>query len=349
MKHILKVFKISLFLGACFGFYVMGVIAFGTLTEHNFEDKISIHDFQEPPVTYSDSTFEFITWNVGFFGLGEESDFFYDGGNDVFQSEKTVQKNIDGVLDLIEEQANVDFFLLQEVDSFAWRSQKINFLEELDGLQNSYQAHLGLNYASNYVPIPLSNPMGPTFSGLLSMSKFDVVDAFRYDLHTESMWPKRLFFLKRCFLTQRIKLREKDLVVVNIHNSAYDKSGEKKNKEMSQLLAFAVSEYQKGNAVVIGGDWNQSPPNYKPKDIPENFLNAIFTDNDIPEGWKWVADVNTPTNRKLDKPYSKDLSYTSVIDHFLVSPNVHVDSIKVIDMDFRYSDHQAVYLKVTVK
>ena len=90
MKSIFKVFKICLFLGACFGFYVMGVIAFGTLTEHNFEDKLSLHDLESLPIVSSDSTFEFITWNVGFFGLGEESDFFYDGGNDVFQTKKTV-------------------------------------------------------------------------------------------------------------------------------------------------------------------------------------------------------------------------------------------------------------------
>jgi len=349
MKNVFKVFKICLFLGACFGLYVMGVIAFGTLTEHNFEDKISLHDLQKAPVVYSDSTFEFITWNVGFFGLGEESDFFYDGGNDVFQTKKTVQKNMNGALKFINENSSIDFFLFQEVDSFSWRSQKQDFIVEVSVLENGYQSHFGLNYASTFVPIPITNPMGPTYGGLFSMSNYIVKDAFRYDLRTESLWPKRLFFLKRCFLSQRIQLEEKDLVVVNIHNSAYDKSGEKKNKEMNQLLGFAIAEYEKGNAVVIGGDWNQSPPDYNQKDAPKKFLNARFTDADIPEGWKWAADVNTPTNRKLDKPYSKEFSHTSVIDHFLVSPNVNVDSISVINMDFEYSDHQPVYLKVTLK
>jgi len=349
MKSIFKVFKICLFLGACFGFYVMGVIAFGTITEHNFEDKISLHDLETPPVVSSDSTFEFITWNVGFFGLGEESDFFYDGGNDVFQSKTTVQKNMKGALDFINDNSSIDFFLFQEVDSFSWRSQKQDFLAEVSALGKGYQSHFGLNYASTFVPIPITNPMGPTYGGLFSMSKFEVSDAFRFDLRTESAWPKRLFFLKRCFLTQRVKLKDKDLVVVNIHNSAYDKSGEKKNKEMNQLLAFAQAEYEQGNAVVIGGDWNQSPPNYEPKEMPVDFLNARFSNTDIPEGWKWVADVATPTNRKLDKPYSKELSHTSVIDHFLVSPNVNVDSVAVVNMNFAYSDHQPVYLKVTLK
>jgi endonuclease/exonuclease/phosphatase family metal-dependent hydrolase len=350
---VIKLFNYSLktiFVAAiCFGLYCLGVIAYGTLTEYHFEDSIKLSQDAENLELLSDSTFELISWNVGFFGLGEESDFFYDGGNDVFQSKKTVAKNMNGVLDFVNQNPSIDFFLFQEVDSFSWRSQKLNFLEEVDLLEETYQSHFGLNYASKFVPIPIANPMGPTYGGLFSMSRYVVEEAFRYDLRTESLWPKRLFFLKRCFLTQRIQLTEKDLVVVNIHNSAYDKSGEKKNKEMSQLLNFATSEYQKGNAVVIGGDWNQSPPNYEPKDMPESFLNARFTDADIPEGWKWVEDVNTPTNRKLDKPYSQELSHTSVIDHFLVSPNVQVDSVAVIGMDFAYSDHQPVYLKVTIK
>ena len=70
--------------------------------------------------------------------------------------------------------------------------------------------------------------------------------------------------------------------------------------------------------------------------------------NDIPENWQWISDVNNPTNRKLDMPYSKDLSCISAIDHFLVSPNVKVDSIAVVNMDFKYSDHQPVYLKVSL-
>lgn len=349
MRTVYKIIKISLFLSACFGFYVLGVIAFGTVTEHHFEDEICLSFSSDSSVTYSDSIFEFVTWNVGFFGLGEESDFFYDGGNDVFQSQKIVRKNMDGALACIQDNPQVDFFLFQEVDSFSWRSQKLDFLKDVNHLGGGYKTHFGLNYASTFVPIPITNPMGPTYGGLFSMSKFEVSDAHRYDLRTESLWPKRLFFLKRCFLTQRIQLEEKELVVINIHNSAYDKSGEKKNKEMKQLLDFAEAEYAKGNYIVIGGDWNQSPPNYKPIDVPEEYLNARFSDEDIPVGWKWIADVTTATNRKLNKPYSKEESYTSVIDHFLVSPNIQVDSVSVIDMDFKYSDHQPVYLKVLLK
>lgn len=335
-------------LATCFAIYIVGVLAYGTITEHHFEDETKLSQDSENIQSLSDSTFELISWNIGFFGLGEESDFFYDGGEDVFQSKETVQKNIDGIINLIEEQTNVDFFLLQEVDSFAWRSQKLDFFEQFEALENPYQFHYALNYASTFVPIPIFNPLGPTYGGLCSMSKFPVKEAFRYDLRTESLWPKRMFFLKRCFLIQRIPLEEKDLIVINIHNSAYDRSGAKNNKEMHHILEYAQLEYAKDNYVVLGGDWNQNPPDYKSNDSPEAYKNSSFTNEDIPEGWQWVADVTTPTNRKLDKPYSREQSYTSVIDHYLISPNVQVDSIAVIDMQFAYSDHQPVYLKVTL-
>jgi endonuclease/exonuclease/phosphatase family metal-dependent hydrolase len=181
------------------------------------------------------------------------------------------------------------------------------------------------------------------------MSKHEVKEAVRYDLRTESLWPKRLFFLKRCFLTQRIPLEEKELVIINIHNSAYDTSGEKKNKEMNQLMSFAEYEFAKGNYVIIGGDWNQKPPNYLPIDASKEYLDQGFAGNEIPEQWQWVSDQRTPTNRRLDIPYDAELSYTSVIDYYILSPNLQADSVAVIDMAFAYSDHQPVYLKVSIK
>lgn len=340
-----NLFKLVWLSALVFGLYIVSLLVYGSISEHHFKEFIKLSSEEKHNTFVSDSTFELITWNVGFFGLGEESDFFYDGGQAVFQTKETVLKNFRGVKSFAEQNKHIDFFLLQEVDSFSWRSHGIDFSEN-DFL--GYAKHRALNYASAFVPIPFLNPMGPTFSGLLSMSKLPVKEAFRFDLRTESYWPKRIFFLKRCFLVQRIPLNEKDLVVVNVHNSAYDKTGDKNNKEMQRLLDFVEKEYSKGNYIVIGGDWNQSPPSYVAKDIPKAYRNIHFTNDDIPRGWKWVADTTVPTNRKLDKPYSKNESYTSVIDHYLVSPNLRVDSVEVIDLDFAYSDHQPVYLKVSI-
>lgn len=345
MKFISNTIRFFFLLISFFSLCVIGAILYGMATEHHFPDQLKLSEELEFVKAISDTTFEFISWNIGYVGLGEESDFFYDGGEDVFTSKDLIQKNMDGVIDFIQDHSYVDFFLLQEVDSMSWRSNKLNFFQKIE---NSWRYNYALNYASSFVPIPIFNPLGPVYGGLCSMTHFPVIDAFRYDLRTESAWPQRLFFLKRCFLTQRIPLLEKELIVINIHNSAYDKSGIKKNKEMQHILNYAEREFEKGNYVVIGGDWNQSPPSYSNNTIPELYKNSSFTNDDIPQDWRWVADVNTPTNRKLNMPYTKGVSYTSVIDHYLISPNVSVDSIAVVDMQFKYSDHQPVYLKVTL-
>ena len=48
------------------------------------------------------------------------------------------------------------------------------------------------------------------------------------------------------------------------------------------------------------------------------------------------------------RAYEKD-SQVYVIDGFIVSPNVQVEQVKVMNHDFRYTDHQPVRLKVKLK
>jgi endonuclease/exonuclease/phosphatase family metal-dependent hydrolase len=53
-----------------------------------------------------------------------------------------------------------------------------------------------------------------------------------------------------------------------------------------------------------------------------------------------------PTNRRVKAPYTQGTTLTTVIDFFLLSPNVQSVEVKNMDMGFQYSDHQAVRLKV---
>ena len=59
---------------------------------------------------------------------------------------------------------------------------------------------------------------------------------------------------------------------------------------------------------------------------------------------------NYPTCRLLNAPYTGDYetSQTYVIDGFIVSPNVKVESVQVVNVDFKYTDHQPVRLTVTL-
>jgi endonuclease/exonuclease/phosphatase family metal-dependent hydrolase len=66
----------------------------------------------------------------------------------------------------------------------------------------------------------------------------------------------------------------------------------------------------------------------------------------MPEGWRWAYDPAVPTNRSIDAPYEKGRTPVSLIDFYLVSPNVRVVQVKALDQGFRSSDHQPVWMEV---
>ena len=61
-----------------------------------------------------------------------------------------------------------------------------------------------------------------------------------------------------------------------------------------------------------------------------------------------VFDSANPTNRDVDIPYKKGVTKTTVIDFFVVSPNVEVKSVVVIPMGFACSDHEPVMMRINL-
>lgn len=341
-----KVIKYMLIIALPFGLYIAGVLLWGTITDYTPDSLIPLNH-EGAGNASPDSIVSFITWNIGFTGLGEETDFFYDGGKTVIQTEELVKKNREGILGFIASNKDVDFFLFQEVDSSAKRSHGINQMETIHQTLSDYQWSFAKNYDVDFVPMPLTEPMGAVVSGLATFTHFPSFDHRRHGFDSQFSWPTSIFFLDRCFLSERVKLsNNKELVVINTHCSAYDTAGTMVANEIKTIMKFAEQEYLKGNYVVIGGDWNQCPPNYTPIDTTGAYNEFVLSNEQLPEGFKWVADSSIPTNRKLTTVYNED-SYTSVIDHFVISPNLSVEKVGVMDLNFKYSDHQPV--KLTVK
>ena len=115
MKFISNAIRFFFLLISFFSLYVIGAILYGMATEHHFPDQLKLSEELELVQAISDTSFEFISWNIGYVGLGEESDFFYDGGEDVLTSKDLIQKNMDGVIDFIIDHSYVDFFLLNDL------------------------------------------------------------------------------------------------------------------------------------------------------------------------------------------------------------------------------------------
>ena len=72
---------------------------------------------------------------------------------------------------------------------------------------------------------------------------------------------------------------------------------------------------------------------------------------DLPDGFDFAVADNAPTCRLLNGPYSGNYedSQVYVIDGYIVSDNLQVDQVQVIDTDFEYTDHQPVSLRVTLQ
>lgn len=346
MKHFFKRFvQTVLIIILMIGLYLGGCILFAYLTYYNPTEKIVLRENkQAKPI--SDSTFSLITWNIGYCGLGAETDFFYDGGKMMNPSEDFVHKYLNGVKQTLQENA-ADFYVIQEVDQDSKRSYHIN---EIDSLANALkmESDFATNYNVKYVPLPYTEPMGKVLAGLQTFSKYAAESSTRFQLPGAFEYPKQLFFLRRCLLLNRYKLSNgKDLVIINLHNSAYDKTGELNKLEKEYLKKLAEGEYEKGNYVVIGGDWNQCPPEFPYDKLAkgkEGDYAQTNVEKDYIKGWQWVYDSTFATNRKNDHPFNEK-TFVTLIDFFLISPNVKVQSVKGIDVGFKYSDHQPVKLE----
>lgn len=292
-----------------------------------------------------------VTWNVGYCGLGKFSDFVLDGGgNAPVPDEARVQAYASGIRSTLEEQ-NADFCILQEVDQDSARSYSCDQRDLFTIGEDS----MALNYSCDFVPFPWP-PLGKIHSGVFTTSVHDISAAERISLPCPFSWPLRVANLKRCMLVSHFPLAgsEKELCLVNFHLEAYD-SGEGKILQTKQLLDFIESEYAKGNYVIAGGDWNQTFPDTTEKypNTHEDIWAVGNLEYDILEqGWQLAFDDSVPTCRLLNQPYDpadKVNTQYYVIDGFVVSPNVSVNSVKTIPAGFENSDHNPVRMSFTLE
>ncbi len=291
-----------------------------------------------------------LTWNIGYGGLGKEMDFFYEGGTRVRPEKEELIRYMAGINQFLGAQDSTDFIFVQEADFNSKRSYFQDEVTAISDVLDSYCYAVARNYDSRFVPFPITEPMGRVTSGIVTFSRYRPVQAERKGFGTNFSWPKQLFFLQRCFLVFRFNLGNgKELVLINTHNSTFDKGGELRKKELAKLQSFMIQEYKKGNYVVAGGDWNNNPPGFLKKTIlTGDQVKQIYPpiNSTYLSGWKFAFDPTLPTNRNVDSPYRKGKTKTTIIDFFVISPNIELVSAKTFETGFKYSDHQPVQIKI---
>ncbi|HLP53104.1 MAG TPA: endonuclease/exonuclease/phosphatase family protein [Chitinophagales bacterium] len=335
--------------------YVGGMLLLGVATKFKpaaVETVELVNSKTQASASVADTSFSFLIWNVGYGGLGKEVDFFYDGGKMVTSPKEHVLKNNAGMVKFFEQNRDVDFIMLQEVDRNSKRSWKIDQAEQFAKALPEHNYAFTPNYDVQYLPFPFTDPMGRVYGGLQTLSKYTPVESKRIALPGITDFPRKLFYLERCLLQQRYKLANgKDLVVINTHFEAYD-DGSVKKEQMALTKKILEEEYAKGNYVVIGGDWNIAPPAFNvhtwEKEPEDDQLYLKNNDPDYVKGWSYVYDSTTATNRKNKYAFGAK-TFTTVIDYYFTSPNIEIEEVKGVDMGFDFSDHQPVKLRIKLK
>lgn len=340
MKQILVILGIIIGIGVLL---VIALLVYSTLTDYR-PKAIEVLKKRQGSVVNINDTLTIFDWNIGYAGLDSAMSFFYDGGEKMRTTKEQALKNIKGICKEISMFPHADFYLFQEVDFQSRRSYKIDIYKMLCDSLSGLDSDFAFNYKVQFIPSPLLNPLGKVQSGLASFSKLQPFIVYRHAFEGNFNWPKNLFLLDRCFMVQRFYTSNgKELLVINTHNSAFD-DGRLRKQQMQMLSEFLISEYKKGNYIVVGGDWNQMPPNANAvQEYKEEYLTRIrIAASLMPADWHWSFDETVPSNREVNTAYIPGQTVTSTIDLFLTSPNLIPLNIKNIDLQFQYSDHEPV-------
>ena len=359
MKKLLKI------LGAILLIVVLVVVALvGYLTIDEYKPEAT----EKTPISgQCDATihtgieYTFMTWNVGYGALGDNADFFMDGGKMVYSADKErVRTNLSDISKIINTE-NPDFIFFQELDRNSSRSYYTDELETILGALNGDSLNRQSTFASNFnvafVPLPVP-PIGRVYAGLATVSGYEVSDAERVALPCPFSWPLRTFNLKRCLLVTRhpVEGSDKELVLINLHLEAYD-SGEGKIAQTNMLKDIMNSEADKGNYVIVAGDFNQTFSNIDISKYPVHegrWEAGTINVEDFGDRFTFCYDDTNPTCRSLDRAYAdadkdpQNFQYY-MLDGYIVSNNVSVNGVQTVDTGFKCSDHNPVTMKFVLK
>jgi hypothetical protein len=322
------------------------IIFTGILALNYFNNGLKSKSGRGDMLANAGAVISILDWNIGYAGLGKESDFIMDGGENLLPpSVEIVEKNLAGIQNILS-QNKTDLTLIQEASEPDMLNLGVDVLGGLRMSLSGYDWFFTYDFRTQFIP-----RSSAVKHGLVSFSRIKTSPVKLIRLPLE---PTRLQgIIQRQYHIQAREItdvNENAWVVMNIHLSAFDEGGNIRVQQFEKLMQIAKTYYAEGKHVIIGGDWNMQltltdfPNTTKQEDL---FWLKTLPHEKIPTDWKLVFDPNIATVRTNERPYIKNENYTTIIDGFLVSPNVDVMSVEGIDTNFEFTDHQAVLAQFT--
>jgi endonuclease/exonuclease/phosphatase family metal-dependent hydrolase len=288
-----------------------------------------------------------MSWNIGYAGMGKDSDFILDKGSQYRPpSKRLVIENLAAIKTYLTS-SNTDIIMLQEVSKRSWSTYQLNVHDAIKQSFPNYDWTYSDDIRTRWLAWPLTTRMGNA-----TISRIPLLSA-----ETRALPLEPGFFLgvfRKEYKMHIVRLhQEVEWIFINLHLSAFDSSKDSiREQQLQTVMAFAKEEYAKGNHVVLGGDWNlRLTPTEFPHKTPQEHLFWIrdLPPKTAPEGWQWAIDPNVPTVRTANQPYREGENHVLIIDGFLVSPNVEVLSVHTDDLRFEHTDHHPVIISVRAK
>lgn len=329
---------------------VLAYAAYVLISYYRIEDNLPLE-----PVTVADDEaavgqeYTIMSYNIGFCAYTDDYGFFMDGGRESrARSPETIRYVMDKITSLIN-YIDPDIAIIEEVDFDSTRSYHMDEYGMLNGSMRKYTHIFAQNYDSPYLFYPILCPHGASRSGIATYARFGISSAVRRSLPIEESLMK-LVDLDRCYSVARIPAGEHELVIFSVHLSAYSSDGSIGNEQLKMLCDNMQEEYEKGNYVIAGGDFNKDLLGKGPELF--NVADSDYTwARPIPEGFFDGYDLTlvapfdekrrVPSCRNADGPYMPG-QYVITPDGFIVSDNVTVLASEVIDTGFAFSDHNPV-------
>ena len=349
LLSILSVFLVIVLVVA--GYLVYVIASYSRIADNQ---ALTVKAISSTDVAHVGTEYTIVTQNLGFGAYTADFTFFMDGGT------QSRAKSKESVIDCITQGAdtaityNPDFVLFQEADTDSDRSHHVNQQLLLEEKFADYSAAFAVNYHSAFLMYPIFDPHGKSNSGIETFSKLNITSSVRRSLPISTSFSKFLD-LDRCYSVSRIPVEGgKELVIYNVHLSAYGGSPEIRTAQMTMLFDDMQKEYEQGNYCVCGGDFNH--------DFTGNSTQILSGSESVDFGWAqpFPADLlaNYPnetiainytcgeqkaTCRNCDVPYGEDC-FTIIVDGFLVTSNVNVNYLENVQKEFVYSDHNPVVM-----
>lgn len=324
-------------------------------------------------------TYEVVTYNLNYGMFGQDYTYYksygFNSNGGVTNGSKTRAKskemaeiNIKGSAGLMStgSNANVEFFMFQEIDVDSTRSFYVDERQILKDVLSNYAEVFAETGGSKYVFYPITSPVGRFNSGMATYSAFDIEHAIRYSLPSNNKFLSKYTATDNCAVVVKLGVsgvgEDRQLVLININVSQHDDE-ETRRKDLEvlyQIMAEEVVEH--GNYVIVGGSYSYLL--YGSDGVFENKMKTPSWCGELPNSFnetrlneigcriakdEIAVELKTGTIRDSSVVYSEGDTFEAITDGFIVSNNIIIEKVEVLDNDYLYSSHNPVRLTFKLK